>query len=288
MPRIASFIATAIMLFFLVLPLTFGSWFTVDQTERGVVLRNGAIRSVAEPGLSFKAPWFDSVVRVPVTQQTLRWVGEDALQAYSADQQTASLNVSVMFHVPAGEVTDVYAQYGSLDNLATRLIARVVPQQLEVVFGRYTAVTAINDRAKLTAEVAKSIADNIHGPVIIDNVTLENIDFSDTYEASIEARMKAEVEVQKLRQEAEQAKVQAEITVTQAKAQADSQLAVASAKAQATKITGEAEAAAIKARGDALRENPGLVQLTAAERWDGKLPNSMVPNGAVPFISLEK
>jgi regulator of protease activity HflC (stomatin/prohibitin superfamily) len=193
-----------------------------------------------------------------------------------------------MFHVPAAEVTDVYAQYGSLDNLATRLIARVVPQQLEVVFGRYTAVTAINDRAKLTADVAKSIADNIHGPVIIDNVTLENIDFSDTYEASIEARMKAEVEVQKLRQEAEQAKVQAEITVTQAKAQADSRLAVARANAEATKIGGEAEAAAIKARGDALRENPGLVQLTAAERWDGKLPTSMVPNGAVPFISLEK
>lgn len=272
----------------ILLIILMGSWFTVDQTERGIVLRNGAIHSVAEPGLNFKAPWVDSVVRIPITQQTLIWDGRAALQAYSADQQTATINVSVLYHVPASDVSEVYSQYGSLDNLSARLIGRILPQQLKVVFGRYTAVTSINERAKLTADVVKSIEESIKGPVVIDNVTLENIDFSETYEASIEARMKAEVEVQKLRQEAEQAKVQAEITVTQAKAQADSRLAVARANAEATRINGEAEAAAIKARGDALRDNPGLVQLTAAERWDGKLPSTMVPNGAVPFISLEK
>ena len=34
------------------------SWYTVDQGERGVVLRNGAVVSEAEPGLGFKIPLF--------------------------------------------------------------------------------------------------------------------------------------------------------------------------------------------------------------------------------------
>ncbi|BCP51747.1 hypothetical protein K32_03640 [Kaistia sp. 32K] len=52
---------------------------------------------------------------------------------------------------------------------------------------------------------------------MIEAVQIENIDFSDTYEAKIEERMSAEIEVQKLKQNAEREKVQAAITVTQAR-----------------------------------------------------------------------
>ena len=44
------------LLFVLILFLAFGSWFQVDQGERGVVLRNGKLVRVAEPGLDFKTP----------------------------------------------------------------------------------------------------------------------------------------------------------------------------------------------------------------------------------------
>ncbi|MNE59598.1 hypothetical protein D3C80_1547040 [compost metagenome] len=116
---------------------------------------------------------------------------------------------------------------------------------------------------------------------------IENIDFSDAYEASIEQRMLAEVEVQKLRQNAEREKVQAEITVTQANASADSVRAKANADAEAIRIMGDAEATSIKARGDALRENPGLVALTQAEKWNGQLPTTMLPDGSVPMLQLQ-
>ena len=46
------------------------------------------------------------------------------------------------------------------------------------------------------------------------------------------------------------------------------------------------EAHAIRARGDALKENPKMPQLVAAEKWDGDLPTTMPPGGAVPFLSL--
>jgi regulator of protease activity HflC (stomatin/prohibitin superfamily) len=124
--------------------------------------------------------------------------------------------------------------------------------------------------------------------VTIENVQIENIDFSDAYEKSIEQRMLAEVEVQKIRQNAEREKVSAEITVTQATAQANAVRQRALAEAEAIKLRGEAEAAAISARGKALGDNPHLVTLVQAERWDGKLPVTMVPGGAVPMITVGK
>jgi regulator of protease activity HflC (stomatin/prohibitin superfamily) len=116
--------------------------------------------------------------------------------------------------------------------------------------------------------------------IVIESVRLENIEFSANYMPSIEQRMLAEVEVQKLQQNAKREKVQAQISVTQATAKANAVRAEAQANADATrlngearaaniKITGEAEAAAIEARGKALGTNPNLVSLVQAERWNG-------------------
>ena len=44
----------------------FGSWYTVDQTERAVLLRNGAVIGTAQPGLGFKVPFIDSVEKISV------------------------------------------------------------------------------------------------------------------------------------------------------------------------------------------------------------------------------
>jgi regulator of protease activity HflC (stomatin/prohibitin superfamily) len=124
------------------------------------------------------------------------------------------------------------------------------------------------------------------GPIIVESVQIENIDFSDAYENSIEARMLAEVEVQKVRQNAEREKVTAEITVIQAQAEADAQLARATAEAEATRIRGEAEASAIKAKAEALKDNAGLIALTQAEKWNGQLPTTMIPGSTVPFMDV--
>ena len=99
--------------------------------------------------------------------------------------------------------------------------------------------------------------------------------------------MEAEVEVQRIQQNAEREKVTAEITVIKAQAEANAQLARATAEAEATRIRGQAEADAIRARGAALRDNPSLIDLVQAERWDGKLPTTMVPDSAVPFVNVQ-
>jgi regulator of protease activity HflC (stomatin/prohibitin superfamily) len=249
-----------------------------------VQLRNGAVIGTADPGLGFKLPIIESVVDISVQSQAQLY---ENILAYSRDQQTAGLNLSVNYRFPADQVEKIYREYGGEAGVISRLLDRQVLEEVKNVFGKFNASTAIQERERLAAEVQMAIQRAVIGPIIVESVQIENIDFSDAYENSIEARMLAEVEVQKVRQNAEREKVTAEITVIQAQAEADAQLARATAEAEATRIRGDAEAAAIRAKADALRDNAGLIALTQAERWDGKLPTTMIPGSTVPFMNMQ-
>ena len=133
-----------------------------------------------------------------------------------------------------------------------------VQSQSKIVFGQFNAVTAIQERGRLNAEVMAAVLKYAEGPVVIESVQIENLDFSNEYEKSIEQRMLAEVEVQRLRQNAEREKVQAEIVVTKATAEANAVRQRAQAESEAIRLRGEAEAPRSAPRGAALGDNPNL------------------------------
>jgi regulator of protease activity HflC (stomatin/prohibitin superfamily) len=279
----AKLISAGIVL--LLITILYGSWYTVDQGERGVVLRNGKIVSTAAPGLGFKVPIIDTVVKISTQTHTTSY---QALQAYSRDQQPATIRASVTFNVPADRVEEVYENFKSIESMIARLVDRQVPTQVENIFGKYTAISVVQERIKFGIDVTEAITKSISGPIVINSVQIENIDFSAVYEKSVEDRMRAEVEVQTQKQNLEKERVSADIAVTKAQAEADSQLARAKAEAESIRIKGDAEASAIKSRAEALAQNQNLIELTKAERWDGKLPSTMLPNSALPFIDVKK
>jgi regulator of protease activity HflC (stomatin/prohibitin superfamily) len=162
-------------------------------------------------------------------------------------------------------------------------------QEVKVVFGQYTAAKAITARGQLNVDAAKALTDAIAYDSVfqIEGVQIEDISFSADYIRSVEARMQAEVAVQQRQQELSQEKIKADIAVTQATGRANSVRTEAQAQADAIKLRGDAEASAIRARAEALGSNPNLVTLTQAERWDGKLPVTMVPGGALPMLTVK-
>lgn len=264
--------------------VAFNGFFTVDQGYRGVHLRLGAVVGIAEPGLGFKVPFIDRVVMLRTQTNSKVY---DQMEAYSRDQQLAELRISVTYRLAPNAVDQVYATFGSEEGLVTRLIDRRVNELARTVFGQFNAVEAIQQRGSLNQQIFDSVLEAIDTPsVIIESVQVEDVAFSVAYEQSVEARMMAEVEVQRRSQELEQELIQAQIVVTQAQARADARLAEATAQAEATRLAGDAEASAILAKGEALRNAPEVIALTTAENWDGVLPTTMVPGATVPFLGL--
>lgn len=292
----ASIAVAGIVLVFLSVML--GTWYTIDEGERGVLLRNGAVSGVAGPGLGFKLPFIDDVVPLSIQNRIVSW---DNVETYSKDQQLAHMRVSVNYRLAPDRMQEIYANYGSEEAIVSRLIQPRVFQDLKIIFGKFNAVAAIQERDRLNAEVQKIISEAVQGPVQIDSVQIEDIAFSETYEASIEQRMLAEVEVLKLQQNAEREKVQAQIAVTQATGRAEAVRAEAEANADAIRLRGNAEADALRARRladadgikaenqarmQAIATNPLIIDYIKVSQWDGKLPVTMIPGGAVPMLSL--
>ena len=257
----------------------FGSFYTVDAGERAVVLNFGSITGVAGPGLHFKIPIVQSVVKINTRVIPLNWNGNYVMEAYSKDQQPAKLSVTVSYRVLPDDasIKSFYTGFRDRNGFEQAVITPRANQSIKTIFGQFNAVTAIQDRARLNKEVEDELHAKILGPVAIEGVQIWNIDFSDAYENSVEQRMLAQVEVEKVRQNKDREQLQADIKVIQA-----------TADAQSVKLRGEAEASAIAARGKALGDNPHLVALVATEKWNGVLPTTQVPGAAVPFLSLPK
>jgi regulator of protease activity HflC (stomatin/prohibitin superfamily) len=207
------------------------------------------------------------------------------LAVYSKDIQGAEVVLSVNYSLNPASVSDIYTRYGI--DYEARVITPQIMAKAKDVFGQYNAVEIVQSREKLTAKVADELQRQFSETGIrIESVQVENIDFSDEYERSVEERMRAEVEVSKVRQNLEREKLNADMVRAKAQGQADAQLMAAKADAEAIKLRGEAEAMAIKARSEALAQNQNLILLIQAEKWDGKLPQTMVPGGTLPFLQV--
>lgn len=264
------------------LVFVFSTYFTIDQGERGVVLHYGAIVGEAEPGFHLKMPFVTSIEKISVQIQRVgfdKTAERDArMQAYSRDQQPATVGISINYHITDPAL--VYSQFGGLDGMERRIIWPRCYEQFKNIFGQFDAADAIQKRAALNARVFDAIRMAVQGPVVIDSVQIEDITFSGQYENAVEQRMQAIVKQQQAEADKQKRIIDADAAAYEVKASAD-------AKAHQIEVQGQAEAGAIKARGDALRENPGLPTLVAAEKWNGELPTTMVPGGGVPFIGLK-
>lgn len=267
-----------VALFFLCTSL--GCFYTVESGERGILLRWGEVISVEEPGLHFKMPWIETVKILSVRSQNV------ALQTtiYSADTQAADVKLSVNFQLNPADVKKVYVTYGY--DYESRIIIPQIQSQCKDAFGTFTAINIVRSRDN----VANKIYDNLQHALTnygidVTSVQIENIDFSDEYERSVEERMKAEVEVAKLQQSLEQQKIRADMARTEAQGAADAKLMQARASAEAIRLQGEAEAAVIDAKAKAMSQaGSNYVELIQAEKWNGILPQTMIPNQSIPVI----
>lgn len=163
------------------------------------------------------------------------------------------------------EITDVYLRNMVRDALVTSASTR----QIESVYGA--------GKAELLAEVEARVKDQVK-PI---GINIERLYWAGDFRLppavtqSINAKIQATQIAQQRRNEVEQAKAAADKQIEGARGIAESRLMVA-----------KAEAESIRIKGEALSENPRLVELSAIEKWDGKLPQ-FTGGGAVPFVNVQ-
>jgi prohibitin 2 len=242
-----------------------GSFGTIGAGERGVRTRFGAVSgTVLGEGLYMKIPFIEKVQRMDIKIQK----DQTDATAASKDLQDVSTTIAVNYHLNPLRVADIFQNVGisyRKDNVvADRLISPAIQESVKASTAKFTAEELITKREEVRDNVKQILIVKMepHG-VVVDELNIINFNFSESFNAAIEAKVTAEQNALGAKNRLAQIEFEAQQKVAEAK--------------------GKAEAITIEA--NALRSNPQVLELRALEKWNGVLPQ--VTGGAIPFINLK-
>lgn len=257
-------------------------WFAqVPAGHVGVVEHFGQVReSTLQPGFHMTG-YFEHVHPVDIRTQRHNYQTE----AFSSDIQQVGLTIAVNENISPDAAYKLYTTVGM--NYLENLLEPRLMENAKVVISKYTAESLIANREKLSQEVLKKMqADMTQYGIYVSTISIENIDFTDQYEAAIEAKQVATQEKQRAQTQQEQQTMETEQAAKRKKIEAE-------AAAEVQKINAEAEAYAISAKAEAEAEankkinsslTNELINYNQVNRWDGKLPT--VTSDTIPILNF--
>lgn len=254
-----------------ILVMLFGGLRIVDETEIGVVKTFGEVSGTIKSGLNFVNPLTQTV-----DTYDLRVHVRDAdFASYTKDAQPLTAAVEYQYALDAAAAEEIAREYGSYEIMETKL-GNVVEEKAKIVFARYSAMTLLENRSNLSMEVAAEVqALEDLFDVTFTTVVVKDIDFSDAFEASVEAKMTAEQAALKAEQDKKTAVIQAEQKKEVAAIEAEAAIAAAKGEAEALEITHQA-----------LENMPeSWIQQQYLEKWNGVLPSVMTGDSSGIWLS---
>lgn len=230
----------------------------LDSTEIGVVKTFGKISHTIDGGLNFVNPVADKVD----TYDMKVHVKEAAFDSYTKDAQPITAAIEYQYELLPDKVLDVAKQFGSYEILESKL-AVVVEERAKIVFARYSAMPLLEERSTLSSQVYDEVAElETNFPIHFTSVVVKDVDFSDAFEAAVEAKMQAEQNALKAENEKKEAVTRAEQNREVARIEGEAKVAESEAEAEALKVLREAY--------ENMPDN--WIAQQYLEKWNGELP----------------
>ena len=191
----------------------------------------------------------------------------DGASAGTKDLQQVHTDIVVNYRLNAAKVPHIYKEFGL--NVDDKVLGPGINEAFKSVTGHYTSEELITKRDEVSLAITEHLRTKM-APFNIDvsGVSLVNFGFSAEYQKAIESKVIATQNKLKAEQDLERIKVEAASRVAQA----------------------EGEAKAISIQATAIQSNGGqnYVQLQWIEKWDGKLPDTMVGADSKTLMSIGK
>lgn len=241
--------------------LSLNAFVIINPGEAGVIsilgkARNGELLE----GIHIKPPFVSRVDIYDLTVQKF----EVPAQSSTRDLQDLTASFAINFRLDPTQVVNIRRTQGSLQNIVSKIIAPQTQESFKIAAARRTIEEAITKRDELKHDFDLALGDrlNKYGIIILDTSVVD-LKFSPEFSHAVEEKQIAEQRAQRAVYVAQEAEQEAEATVNRSKGQAEAQRL--------------------------LRETltPELLQKQAIEKWDGKFPQVMGGNGALPFINLD-
>ena len=211
------------------------------------------------------------------------------MESFSSDIQQVVLTVAVNSNVSSESAGILYKTVG-MNYLATLMEPRLL-ENVKVVVSQYTAESLIAQRENLSRQILALMQNDLapYG-IVISNISVENIDFTDSFESAVEAKQVATQEKQRAQTQQEQATMEAQQAAERKRiaAEADAEVAKVQADAEAysVQVRAEAEAQANEKISKSLTAD--LVEYKQIQQWNGELPRFVGGGSSIPIINMDE
>jgi len=222
---------------------------TVDAGSIGIQNTFGVVdEKVLQPGLSVKNPFTNVIPMSTRTQKYMDYGKSDVatITALSNDGLETSMGIAVNYRLNPSMASQLYMRVGTnYDSIIMVNPVHSVPRDLISKYDTKTlysaSVEGSSDRAKLERELYTAISDRINemgvkDSIIIEQVSIRNIDFVQTYKDSIASKMKMDTEIAQKKLEVEKQVMEAKRVSAEAEGTANKARIEALGKADAARI----------------------------------------------------
>lgn len=238
---------------------TINPFVQVGAGERGVVMNWGQVQDVIlSEGLHMRIPFMQSVQIVSVRVQK----SDVKTSGASRDLQDVGLELVVNWKINTAKVNRVYQTIGDEKTVLENIIVPAVSEMAKAATAKKTAEEIITKRQQLKEDIDKLLVTRLANyGIILSDVSIIDIRFSEEFNRAIEAKQVAEQEAKQAIFKAEQAKNDAVARVNMAEGQAKAQ----------------------QLQQQAL--SPELLQKMAIDKWNGSFPTYM--GTTLPFLQIK-
>lgn len=239
----------------------------------------GVDHEAVGPGRYFLT-WNEDMFLFPTFTQNVTWSDAQTIGFQSKEGLSVMADVGISYNILPDKVPLVFEKYRKGVDEITDVYLRNMVRDAIVTHASDKPVESLYGNGK--TELMTAAEATVRKQVEAIGINVErlywvgSIKLPPTVVAALNAKIEATQKAQQRENEVAQAKAEADKAVEEARGVADSTL-----------LKAKAEAEAIRIRGEALKQNQQLVDLTLAEKWDGKLPVNMYGNSPVPFINVK-
>ena len=171
-------------------------------------------------------------------------------------------------------------------DFASKVIDPAFNDFIKTVVPEYKVDAILGARDEIRAKAKDALAANLaQYHIIVDDIYIANIAFSNEFQAAIEAKQVAQQQVQTEQQILAQKRIQADQAVAQAQGQADSNVKLAEGQAAATIALANGQATANKSLAASLSDQ--ILQYQYIQKLTDKIQVMLVPSGNATIFDLK-
>lgn len=248
----------------------------------GVVTNFGQVQpGTLEPGLHFVMPIVQHVVNVDTRVQPHQF---QEIDAASQELQAVRLTGTMNYHIDGQYASDLYQRVGT--DFAAKIIDPAFNDFIKTVVPNYSVNDILAKRDEIRSFAKDQLAANLaQYHIIVDDIYIANIAFSEGFQQAIEDKQVAQQRVQTEQQILAQNQIQAQQAVAAAKGQADSNVTLAEGQAKATVALAEGQAQANQLLSASLTDQ--ILQYQYIQKLTDKITVMLLPSGNQTIFDLK-